>query len=336
MRTQVCITIDTEFSIGGAFADPHGRAPVGEENVTCPAGGRENGLGFLLETFAEYGTSATFFVEAMQAAYFGDAPMGRMVERILKAGQNVELHLHPCWATFKNPGWREGLSPTAPPDDNCDGRSADDLAALIGEGLAALGRIGVPDVVAMRTGNLRADTNVYRAMRACGLRVASNVGVALNRPSEAELVLAGGRHWIEDVLEVPVLTYVQLALGARRIQRLLTTTATSWAETEALLWQARRAGVPTIVLLTHPFEFIKGDRLDAAKRRVNRINQKRLRRMCAFLAENAKDFEAVSFAQAAPGWLQARAVAAPVLKAPLMPVLARMVENKANDLVAAL
>ena len=58
--------------------------------------------------------------------------------------------------------------------------------------------------------------------------------------------------------------------------------------------------------------------------------------MCAFLAENAKDFEAVSFAQAAPGWLRDGAVVAPVLKAPLMPVLARMVENKANDLVAAL
>ena len=49
VRTEVCITIDTEFSIGGAFADPVRRRPIGEENVTCPADGHENGLGFLLD-----------------------------------------------------------------------------------------------------------------------------------------------------------------------------------------------------------------------------------------------------------------------------------------------
>jgi hypothetical protein len=41
------------------------------------------------------------------------------------------------------------------------------------------------------------------------------------------------------VLEVPVLTYTQLAFGARSYDRLLTTTATSAAELQALLWQAR-------------------------------------------------------------------------------------------------
>jgi hypothetical protein len=120
------------------------------------------------------------------------------------------------------------------------------------------------------------------------------------------------------------------------MERLLTTTAASWAETEALLWRARRAQLPTVVLLTHPFEFIKGDKLDSARHRINRINQRRLRRMCAFIAANPADFEAVSFADAAPGWLRDGAVPSPALKAPLLPVLARMVENKANDLVSIL
>ena len=38
MRTQVCITIDTEFGIGGAFADPDACRPIGERNVTCEVG----------------------------------------------------------------------------------------------------------------------------------------------------------------------------------------------------------------------------------------------------------------------------------------------------------
>ena len=328
MRTQVCITIDTEFSIGGAFADPGARRPIGEPNVLCEVGGREQGLGFLLETFRRHGTRATFFVEAMQAVHFGDAPMGRMVERILGAGQDVQLHLHPCWTAFAHRDW-PARTRAAPPDDNCDGRSPAELERLIAAGLDALARMGAPRPVAMRTGNLRADRNVYRAMAASGLPVASNIGLALFRPEERELRLRGGRRRIETVLEVPILTY-----GPG--ERLFTTTACSAGETEALLRQARRREVPTVVLLTHPFEFIKGDRLDPARQRRNRINQTRMERLCAFLEEHDGDFESASFGGAAGGWLAAPDVDEPRLAAPLPRVLARMVENKANDLVGVL
>lgn len=335
MRTEICITIDTEFSIGGAFADPAGRRPIGVDNVLCPAEGRENGLAFLLDTFRDHGIAATFFVETLQSAFFGDAPMGRMVERILRAGQDVQLHLHPCWRSFHDPGWREAIRRT-PPDDRCDGRTDAEMQDILREGIAGLRRVGVPDPVALRAGNLRADRATYRAMEACGLPLASNLGVALFRPTDPALQLVGGRHRIGQVLEVPVLTYTQLALGSRRYARLLTTTATSAAETEALLWQARREGVPTVVLLTHPFEFIKGDRDEPARQRTNRINQRRMERLCAFLAEHQAEFTAVSFAQAAPAWLAAPPVPSPSLRAPLLPVLSRMVQNRVNDLVPAL
>lgn len=336
MPTQVCITVDTEFSIGGAFVDPANCRPLGPENVTCPVGGEEHGLGFLLQTFKEHGIAATFFVEALQSIYFGDVPMGRLVERVLKADQDVQLHVHPCWRTFRDPHWAASVSPDSPPNDNCDQLSEAELCELIAEGLAALGRLGVAAPVAMRTGNLRTSREVYRAMASCGLRLASNVGLGLIRPADDTLVLKGGRHWIEGVLEVPVLTYAQLAVGARDYDRLLTTTATSAAEMQALLWQARACGVSTVVILTHPFEFIKGDRADPATHRVNRVNQRRLQQTCKFIADNPSDFEAVSFASAAPGWLESASVADPDLRAPLVSVLARMAENKANDWISAI
>ena len=335
MRTQVAITIDTEFSIGGAFGDPERRTPVGIENVTCPVGGEEQGLGFLLDTFARHGTRATFFVEALQTSWFGDAPMGAVVERVLAADQDVQLHLHPCWTAFREPEWKSRLG-AGGPDDNCDGRSTEELQDLIEEGLAALHRMGVPRPVALRTGNLRADRNVYRAMAACQLPLASNVGLGLNLPVDPALRLRGGKHRIEGVLEVPVLSYIQPAFGRRQADRLFTTTATSTFETEALLWAAREAGAQTIVLLTHPFEFIKGDRLDPARQRVNRINQRRLEWLCAFLAAHKEEFESVSFEDAGPGWLAAPDEPEPRLYAPLLPTLGRMVENKANDLIPAL
>lgn len=328
MRTQVCITIDTEFSIGGAFADPDRRTPIGAANVTCEVDGREQGLGFLSQTFARYGTRATYFVETLNAHWFGDREMGAIVERILADGQDVQLHLHPCWAAFRDPDWKRTVRRGAP-DDHCDGRSEAELRDMIGAGIETLKRMGAPRPVALRTGNLRADRNVYRAMLACGLPLASNVGLALSRPADPELRLRGGRHRIEGVLEVPVLTY-----GPG--ERLFTTTACSAGETEALLREARRQRVETVVLLTHPFEFIKGDRLDPARQRRNRINQKRMERLCAFIAEHPDEFEAVSFGAAVDGWLAGPEAPEPRLSAPLPRVLARMIENKANDLVAAL
>jgi len=96
MRTEVCLTIDTEFSIAGAFADPVNRRPVGEARVYCPAQGEDCGLPFILRTLARFAVPATFFVETLNTAYFGDAPMRRIAETIVAAGQDAQLHLHPC------------------------------------------------------------------------------------------------------------------------------------------------------------------------------------------------------------------------------------------------
>src|ERR1700730_15771144 len=106
MKTDVCITIDTEFSIAGAFARPERFSPIGEEIVNCNADGRDEGLGFILETLARFGATATFFIETLQIFYFGDAPMGSIAERIAAAGHDLQLHLHPCWLQFRRADWR--------------------------------------------------------------------------------------------------------------------------------------------------------------------------------------------------------------------------------------
>src|SRR4051812_30223400 len=94
MRTQVCITVDTEFSIGGAFADPRLR-PVADPMVWCEVGGRSEGLGFMLGCFRKYDIAATFFVEALQRSYFRHDPMHAIAQRIVAEGHEVQLHAHP-------------------------------------------------------------------------------------------------------------------------------------------------------------------------------------------------------------------------------------------------
>lgn len=328
-RTEVCITVDTEFSVGGIFENPERSRPVGERVVRCEADGEEQGLGFLLRTFAEHEIRATFFVEALNHCYFGDAPMAGIARRILDAGQDVQLHLHPCWLSLR------GGAPArrGRPSDSCAGRSLADLREIFGAGLAAFERWGVPRPVAARTGNLQADAATYEMMAELGLPVASNLGIGLFEPADPALLLAGGRHWIHGVLELPVLSYTDVRLGARRHRKLLTVTAASWPEVETLLWTARRSGLSPVVILTHPFEYIKHRDVDYTQVTRNRINQQRLVRLCRFLRDHADEFASVSFRDGKDGWLRAGAVPSPDFTVPAHQAIGRVVVNRLNDWV---
>jgi hypothetical protein len=68
VRTEVAITIDTEFSVAGAFEDFERYKPIAEQMVDCAVDGKSEGLGFLLETYEKYDVPATFFVEAAPAS----------------------------------------------------------------------------------------------------------------------------------------------------------------------------------------------------------------------------------------------------------------------------
>jgi peptidoglycan/xylan/chitin deacetylase (PgdA/CDA1 family) len=323
-RTEVCLTVDTEFSIHGAFGDPARRQPLGDVFVYgAGEDGREHGLGFLLDCLARHGLKATFFVEALNRCYFGDEPMGRVARRIVEAGQDAQLHTHPAWLYFRSPTWQQDLGHRKP-NDSLAGRPPEEIRECVALGLAAFEAWGVPRPVALRTGSLRADRALYDALPGAGIRLTSNLGVGYHRPPEPELDLRGGRHRIGQVVEVPVLTYG--ALGGR--DRILTVTGTGAAEARALLAAARRARVSPVVVLTHPFEFFKG----VERVRPNRVNQARLDRLCGFLARHAEEFHVTTFAEAAPRWLEGPPTGNPRLEAPLLAQLARALSNRWNDL----
>lgn len=330
MKTKVFITIDTEFSIGGAFNDPAKYSPVGEQAVYCKIGDRSHGLGFLLDTFKEFSTPATFFIEVLNRYFFDDQPMRDIALQIKAAGQDLQMHLHPCWTYFKNPDWMDNLKQN-PPSDHMNQRSHQQLCEWINDGLEIFARWGLDRPVAMRTGSLMTDAAVYIAMEASGIRVASNVGVGLFQPKEPELNLYSGLHKVGNVLEAPVLTYIERQCGKHVKHRLLTVTGASSTETRALLLKAYNSGVDAVVILTHPFEYIKCSYLGYSTMFVNKINQQRLKNLCAFLAENNDKFEAATFGQLEDFSLATDSTPNVLLKAPLLPVVGRMVENVVND-----
>jgi hypothetical protein len=289
---EVCFTVDTEFSIGGNFHNPK-LLPVAEPIVLGEIDGKEHGLGFLLGIFSEFGVPATFFVEALQTAYFGDDVMGTIARRIANAGQDVQLHLHPCWLHYEAASTQ---APRGPPNDSCAGRSDAELDHFFEFGLSVFSRWGLPRPVAVRTGNFQVDTNFYRAATRSGIRLSSSIALAVDRPAEETLTRPASRHRIGQLSEFPVFCYTN-AVGPHHRSRPLAITACSGAEIMSVLLQAHNRAISPVIILTHPQEYIKRKDFRYTTLRRNRVNQNRLKNVLRFLNRNNDKFITVPISE---------------------------------------
>lgn len=296
MRTRVCITIDTEFTIGGAFADA-ARHPVAEQNVYCNVQDRSEGLGFMLDTFQRHDVQATFFVETVQRNYFKHDPMRPIARRIADAGHEVELHTHPCWNVFRHADWRERARTAKRMDDFKD-RPLEESVELIGQGIATFAEWGLHKPKAFRSGNLQHDATLYKALAQVGIPYSSNIGAAIFDSGDPDYRLYSGHHERHGVIECPVLSFSDWSLGSRKHMKSLTIAGTSFGETRTLLEKARAAGIPTVVILTHPFEYIHWGDYALTRTRAHHVTQQRLRRLCAWLQQNDDRFEACGLVHA--------------------------------------
>jgi len=326
--TNVHITIDTEFSSCGYFNAPPTGYPVGEQAVRCVVNGRSEGLGFLLSTFAEHGVRATFFVEALHTIYFGDEPMGTIAREIHLAGHDVQLHLHPSWMACMAPGGRD--RPFRPAADNLAELDRDAAKQAILQALEAFDRWRVPQPTAFRAGNLQASLPTYEALASLDIPVASNLGLGIFVPSEPELRIMNGRRAVRGVGEVPTTTYRVLWPTGGQFKT-LTVTGSSFAETKQIISMAQEAGLEDVVLLTHPFEFVKRRDSQYGKLIRNRINQRRLIALCRHITDPRNGLHSATFRERTPAWLAQRGHGDSHLQVSFLRALCRIGVNLAND-----
>lgn len=333
MKTHIFITVDTEFSIAGAFGDPVACQPVGAPTALCRQNGESHGVGFILETLNACGLKGTFFVEAMNVHYFGDEPMGRIARDIAARGGDVQLHLHPCWGYFKNPAWADELK-VSPPNDDIRRRSPDEIRNLLQEGIDTFSRWGIKPPCALRTGSLIVSRDVYRAMADKGLRYSSNIGVGIFRPQDEDLMRYSGYCEIEGCVELPVLSYRDFGAGGAESLKALTITGSSWSEIEHLLSAAARQKIDYLVILTHPFEFVKNANRDFTALQANTVNKKRFEKLCRFLADRSDQFSVRTFSELPSLPLTQRPSANTLLEVPLPLAVMRRAENFLNEKIA--
>ena len=325
--TEITITIDTEASVAGAFSDPKNNRPVIDQAVFCNIDGKEHGLGYLLETFQKFGIKASFFVECVQYYYFGDEPMRSVMKRILDAGQDAQLHVHPCWLNF-NEDPEIGQFPT---DDSCKGRSYEELKRIFELSIDIFERWAGKRPEAIRTGSLVADLNIYRVMNDLNIPLSSNVAVGVDVPTENELQLYGGRNTINGVMELPVFSYQDMDILGKQNIKSLQITSCSWPEMKYLLKKARAQGVENIVIFTHPFEYIKKADQRFEKIIPNRVNKSRLEKLCQFIAENDQEFTSSDFGSSCQRWVEAGDQKQSLIDIPSYYMIGRKLHNKIND-----
>jgi peptidoglycan/xylan/chitin deacetylase (PgdA/CDA1 family) len=186
--TQVLVTLDTALSWAC-----HARGESWQENLAGIGVPRQ------LEMLRANGLKACFFVDPMPALVYGLEPIRRMVEPILAAGQEVQLHLHPVWQSVA-----EGVAEGARFELTCF--DADDQLDLIETARDLLVEAGAPRPTAFRSGGYAANLATLAALLEAGFRYDSSHDGG-RHPDPSALPLApdlAGPADLGGLIEVPV------------------------------------------------------------------------------------------------------------------------------------
>ncbi len=258
MATRVLLTVDTELRWD--WRDSSWR-----ENLALSFDPAGVGVAYQLDRLAAHGLKACFFVDPMPALVYGIEPIRRMVEPILAAGQEVQLHVHPSWADPASPVFElTGLDRQTQVDLI---RTARDL----------LVEAGAPSPIAFRSGSYAADLATLQALASLGIRYdSSHNGSHHPWPSALPLDPRLTAPALEEgVVEIPV-THIEQRRGSLRHLQIC---AVSFDEMRAALIHAADKDHPIVNIVGHSFEL-------AARggKKPNALLVRRFEKLCRFLA----------------------------------------------------
>lgn len=291
-KVNVFLTVDTEHSIGGAFADPKLK-PVGNaRRIFGRIQGKDYGIPLIMDIADYHGLPVIFFVEVFNRHFFGPDETREVIAYIFRRKQDVQLHLHPNYLNF---------TLARPQDltfsDLCGAYPLARQIEMLGEAREMLVSSGAPPPTAFRAGCFGANTDTLKALAATGFLIDSSYNQAyLGGPCllpDWQLNDLAGR---EGIFELPVTNFVEsTGLRARRPMP-LDINGVSFEEIRYVLQKcAAGRGPRNVAIILHSFSFVRA--YDEQYRRVRpRLHViRRFKKLCRFLAENAADFKVRTF-----------------------------------------
>ncbi|MEG3164921.1 polysaccharide deacetylase [Sphingomonas sp. PB2P19] len=278
MTTPVFLTVDTEF------AWRHHAAGLDEDTIYArsiePAG---VGLSYQLAEINRHGLKACFFVDPMPALVFGLDPVQRMVDTILTAGQEVQLHCHANWAgaTLGDRGATFGRFSLYDYDLAAQ-------TALLAQARDLLVAAGAPMPIAFRAGSYAANDDTLAALASLGfIYDSSHNGAEAPNVSRIGLSPRQIAPIARDVIEVPV-TVIEDSPGRLRTFQLC---ALSAGESYDALEHAAVSQHAVVTIVSHGFELA-----NRRGTRANTVHVRRFRALCAILEEMRDVLPTVHFA----------------------------------------
>lgn len=267
----VLITIDTEYSSGlyrsGRVRDC---AANFERTVACRSARGEAGIFHQMEVFRRNGLKAVFFVDPMPALVWEQEAVDRVVQPILEAGHEVQLHCHTEWLDFVE---GDPLGPER--GHNIKDFAYETQVAILAYARDRLIEAGAPPPTAYRAGNYGASDDTLRALAQIGVTQDSSFAAGF-AGSHCRIDLPLGRcEPVErhGIAEWPIAA-IQAAGGWRHGQ----ITALSFREMRDAVRHAAATNWPAFILVSHSFELFNRE-----KDRPNAVLMRRFERFCDWL-----------------------------------------------------
>lgn len=285
---NVFITVDTEIWCGG-WHDLDERFPdMFRKYVYGPTRHGNYALPATLAILSEYGLDASFFVETLFSARFGQQPLNEVVNLIKDHGQEIQLHIHPEWLDETND---PKLPKYGKKTQELGSLVVDDQARVMDWGVNALISAGSSRPKAFRSGSYSVSMATFRALEIAGIGIDTSYNpgslVGTSDISVGKLLLQPTV--LSNVVEYPVTVFDdRIGSGPRHLQL----AACSFIELKYMLRQAVEREWDSVVLVSHNFELLSPD-----KSRVDRIMVKRFRQLCKFLQENCDVFNVIGFSE---------------------------------------
>lgn len=315
---QVLLTFDVELSPG-----VHQLGLDIEDNLAwfvfgaCPEGAF--GLTYELRRLSELGLKGVFFVDTLVAEVFGLDVVKRIVDPILNAGHDVQLHVHSEWLEHA----------VAHPVVSTHGANLADFTLadqirLIERARAHLVAAGAPPPTAFRAGNFGANDDTLRALAALGIACDSSFNAAyVGRTCAISMPLDRLDPAVHmGVAEYPV-SFIRDRPGNRRHAQLC---ALSSEEIHAALLHGHAMGQRVFTTVAHSVELVSRSRI-----RSNPTVIRRFEALLSFLAERRYDLPTASFADLVDADLSAASTARP-LPANWPRTARRMIEQIVSDI----
>jgi len=289
---NVFITIDTEHSIGGAFADPELKPVGNRQRIFACIGDKEFGIRMIMDIAELSGLTLVFFVEVFNRYFFGSDETREVVECIHQRGHDVQLHLHPNYLNF---------TLERPQDlkfsDLCGDYSVEHQTEMLTEARQFLIDCGAANPVAFRAGCFGANTNTLTALVSNGFWLDSSYNQAYT--GDCCLLPDWKMNDLDEregIYEMPVTNFIERTGLRSERYKPLDINGVSFEEMRQVLNASRRgAGPRNINVILHSFSLVKAYDVQYRKMRPRQHVIRRFTKLCRFLAEHQEDFKVRTF-----------------------------------------